>query len=298
MKTRLNRRDLLKAIGLVAGTTSWAIGRVECARGEQWRAKEKLFLLRYDTERGDPTSMKGFLEKVVEVHRRHQIPATFFCTGAALEGMEMPFRSFHEEVKDDALFDIQDHSYSHIGLGYERGKPIPTLKADYEKSFAVHQRLFGVRPIGISRCGTSGKDGNSLPGFDATEKSRAELQMVASLGVRMTNSFLTGVDGSRTFVNYGTMGYPEIMGFPSGYSDTGWMHRREHGDPLEYILGEIKKRAERHEPMPLMLHDWVAWTRAADRELTHVKRIVDAARKAGYRLVSHVDCLRNKDLWA
>jgi len=50
--------------------------------------------------------------------------------------------------------------------------------------------------------------------------------------------------------------------------------------------------------MPLMLHDWVAWTRAADRELTHVKRIVDAARKVGYTLVTHVDCLQNKDLWA
>ena len=50
--------------------------------------------------------------------------------------------------------------------------------------------------------------------------------------------------------------------------------------------------------MPLMLHDWVAWTRAPDRELTHVKRIVDAGHKVGYRLVPHVDCLRNEDLWA
>ena len=137
-----------------------------------------------------------------------------------------------------------------------------------------------------------------MSGFDATEKSRAELEMVASLGVRMINSFLTGVDRTTTFINYGAMGHPEIMGFPSGYPDTGWMHRRERGDPLEYILGEIRKRSERHEAMPLMLHDWVAWTAAEDRELTHVKKIADAARKAGYRLVTHVDCLRDKDLWA
>jgi len=282
----------------VAGTAPWIRGLAEDAFGEQSRANEKLFLLRYDTERGDPASMKGFLGKVIEVHRSHQIPVTLFCTGAALDQMETAFQAFYKEVKDDALFDIQDHSYSHIGLGYERGKPIPTLKADYERSFAVHERLFGVRPIGISRCGTSGKDGSSLSGFDATEKSKAELDMVVSLGVRMINSFLTGVDGSRTFVNYKSIGHPKVMGFPSGYSDTAWMHRREYGDPLEYILGEIKKRAKRQDPMPLMLHDWVAWTRAADRELTHVKRIVDAARKAGYKLVTHVDCLRNKDLWA
>jgi hypothetical protein len=50
--------------------------------------------------------------------------------------------------------------------------------------------------------------------------------------------------------------------------------------------------------MPLMLHDWVTWTQAPDREFTHVKRIADAARKVGYRLVTHVECLRNRDLWA
>jgi len=149
MKTNPDRRNLLKTIvGVVAGTAPWTCGRTEDALGEQSRANEKLFLLRYDTERGDPVSMKGFLEKVVEVHRRHQIPVTLFCTGAALSRMETPFRALYKEVKDDALFDLQDHSYSHIGLGYERGKPIPTLRADYEKSFAVHERLFGVRPIG------------------------------------------------------------------------------------------------------------------------------------------------------
>lgn len=299
METLSNRRDLLKAaIGLAAGTASWALGRVGSASAESSRPKEKLFLLRYDTERGDPEEMKGFLEKVVEVHRSHQIPVTLFCTGKALERMETSFRSFHREVEGDALFDIQDHSYSHVGLGYERGEPVSTLKADYERSFAVHERLFGVRPIGIATCGTGGKDGNVLPGYDATEKSRAELEMVASLGVRMINSFLIGVDRSRTFLNYGSLGHPEIMGFPSGYSDTAWMLRREHGDPLEYLFGEIRKRARRREVMPVMLHDWVAWTRAADRELTHVKRIADAARQAGYELVTHVDCLRNEELWA
>ena len=59
METRPNRRDLLKAaIGLAAGAASLAFGRTEKAGGEQSRAKENLFLLRYDTERGDPESMK------------------------------------------------------------------------------------------------------------------------------------------------------------------------------------------------------------------------------------------------
>jgi len=117
------------------------------------------------------------------------------------------FAAFYQEIKDDPLFDIQDHSYSHIGIGYAQGKDIPTLKADYEKSFSLHEQLFGVKPIGISICGTRGKDGPKLSGFDATEKSRAELDMLASLGVRMVNSFLTGFDETKVFLNMQTYVY-------------------------------------------------------------------------------------------
>ncbi len=294
------RRDLMKAAA--ASLTSAALSRAAYAAENAVKTKpaagEKLFLLRYDTETWQPEQMKGFLEKVVEVHRKHEIPATFFCKGATLELMEERFKVFNEQVKGDVLFDIQDHSYSHIGLGYQRGKPVEVLRADYEKSFAVHERIFGVRPVGISMCGTSGKDGPSVHGFDATEKSRAELNMVASLGVRMINAFLTGVNESTAFINYGTLGHPEIMGFPSAYGDTGWMWRREFGDPMEYILGQIKTRANRGEHIPLMLHDWVAYLHSPDKELTHVKRIVDTARKLGYKLVTHIACLRDRELWA
>jgi len=163
----------------------------------------KIFLLRYDTEwnnprgrrrpppPGDPVvvrdyhsleSMAGFFEKVVEVHRKDSIPATFFCQGAAIDFREDEFRNFFGEVKDDPLFDLQDHSYSHIGLGYSRGNPVDVIRADYERSFAAHERVLGKRPVGISICGTP--EGPRLSGFDATEKSRAELDMVARLGDR------------------------------------------------------------------------------------------------------------------
>ena len=109
----------------------------------------QLFLLRYDTERESAEDMKGFFEQAVAIHRRERIPATFFCRGGAIESREADFSAFWQEVRDDPLFDIQDHSYTHIGLGYERGKDIATLRADYERSFAVHERVFGVRPVGV-----------------------------------------------------------------------------------------------------------------------------------------------------
>lgn len=296
MTQKLNRREVIAAA--LGGLASFAASSIALAEENPDKTTSKLFLFRYDTEGASPDKMKGFLKKAVEVHRRNEIPATFFCKGATLELMKNEFGDFYKQVKGDRLFDIQNHSYSHIGLGYERGKPVEVLKADYERSFAVHERLFGVRPVGISICGTSGADGPHLSGFDATEKSRAELDMVASLGVRMIDSFLTGIDGSRRFVNYGSLGHADIMGFPSGYSDTAWMWQHQFGDPVEYVLGELRKRAEKNEHMPLMMHDWVAWMHAPDQELTHVSKFADAARKLGYKLVTHIDCLRDKQLWA
>ena len=263
---------------------------------------EKLLLIRYDTEKPDREMMRGFFEKAVEVHRRERIPASFFCRGAALEAREAEFRWFYEQIKGDPLFDIQDHSYSHIGLGYAAGKPVEVLRADYEKSFATHERVFGVRPTGISICGTAPVDGERLAGFDATAKSRAELDMVASLGVRMINAFLTGRDESGEFLNFGSIGHPEIMGFPSAYSDTGWMYRWREGrrlpDPVGYILNELRARSARGQHLSVMLHDWVAWRFAPDEELSHVRAIAAEARRLGYRPVTHRQCLDDRALWS
>ena len=258
----------------------------------------KLFLLRYDTEADDAESMAGFFERAVALHRQEGIPATFFCRGGAIDAREDQFRQFAGEVAGDPLFDLQDHSYTHIGLCYERGSGVEVLRADYEKSFGSHERAFGVRPCGVSICGTSGRDGPSLPGFDATEKSRGEFEMIASLGVRMINTRLAGRDGSREFASYGVLGHPEIMGFPSAHSDTEWMYRKKHGDPVAYVFSLIDERAARGEHMPLMLHDWCAWRFGPDGELGHVQLIAERARRAGYELATHIACLRDTSLWA
>jgi peptidoglycan/xylan/chitin deacetylase (PgdA/CDA1 family) len=262
---------------------------------------EKILLIRYDTESDRVDSMEGFFEKAIEVHRRDGIPATFFCRGAAIDAREEQFRAFYEEVKDDPLFDIQDHSYSHIGVGYAEGKPVDVLREDYERSFAAHERVFGVRPVGVSICGTAGKDGPRLAGFDETEKAKEELSMLASLGVKMINSHLAGRDEHREFVNYGSIGHPDMMGFPSGYSDTGWMYDWRSDthpeDPVGYMLGVMNEHAERGDHMPIMLHDWLAWTHAPDTDLSHVSTFAEKGRELGYRPATHVECLNDESLW-
>jgi peptidoglycan/xylan/chitin deacetylase (PgdA/CDA1 family) len=290
----MKRRSFVKKTGMAAAALSAMPGGLAgCRVGEP----EKLMLMRYDTEWwGEPAGMAGFLEKLVEVHRRYEIPVTLFCRGLTLENMKSEFTAFHQETTDDPLFDMQDHSYSHVGLGYESGKPVGILEADYERSFQIHNEVFGIRPTGIAICGTS-DDGPRLEGFDATEKSKAEFQMVVQLGTRMINSFLTRIDESREFINYGKLSHPEVMGFISGYSDTAWMHRKQHGDPLEYMLMELRTRSELNEHMPVMFHDWVAWQKSPDKELSHVRKIAETGRELGYTLVTHMDCYNNKPLW-
>lgn len=261
-----------------------------------------LCLFRYDTETDDAAAMRGFLPKVVAVHREHRIPATFFCTGRMLEKREAEFRDFAVEIAGDPLFEVEDHSYSHIGAGYEAGSPVEVLRSDYERSFDLHRRVFGKLPAGISLCGTGGRDGARLAGFDATPKAGEELAMFASLGVRRINCFLKGCREDRDFCDYASLGHPEITGFPSGHSDTGWMmektpdwhwRRREpYAEAVAGMLDEIRRRGREQSHMPIMLHDWAAWTMAPDHELDHVKRFAETAAAAGLELVTHGEACR------
>jgi peptidoglycan/xylan/chitin deacetylase (PgdA/CDA1 family) len=259
---------------------------------------KKQFIIRFDTESRQREEMKGFFEKIVSVQRSQHIPISYFCLGAAIDKRESEFLEFAQETKDDPLFDFQSHSYSHVGIGYSKGKSVEVLKADYEKAFAVHERIFGSRPIGVSICGTGGIDGPSLCGFDATDKSRAELDMLAKLGVKMINTNLCGADSKIEFINYSKIGHPEIMGFPNGTpSDNSWLRGRKYGNPKEFITKQIQDNAKLNNHMAIMFHDDTGWIDVNDKELDHLKLVVDVARKSGYELATHIACYQNKSLW-
>ncbi len=267
-----------------------------CTRSEY--NGNKKFLIRYDTESRQREEIKGFFEKIVSVQRSYDIPLSFFGLGAAIDKRKSEFIEFASEVKGDPLFDFQCHSYSHIGLGYEKGKSIEVLKADFEKAFEVHEGVFGSRPSGVSICGTGGVDGPSLCGFDATDKSRAELDMLANLGVKMINTNLCGVDSTTEFINYSKIGHREIMGFPNGTpSDNGWLRGRKYGDPKEFITKHIQENAKKNNHMAIMFHDDTGWIDVNDKEMDNLKLVVDVARKNNYEVVTHLSCYQNEKLW-
>jgi len=290
----ITRRQFLKSSAL--GVSAIGLG-VSSISASVINNENRKFLIRFDTESRQKEKMKGFFEKIVSTQREYDIPISFFCLGAAIELRESEFKEFYQEIKNDPLFDIQDHSYSHVGLGYENGKSIEDLRADYEKSFSVHERVFGRRPVGVSLCGTGGRDGRLVCGFDANEKSRAELDMLAKLGVKIVNTSLCNNDSTEEFVNYGKIGHPEIMGFPNGLSDSGWLRRSKYGEPMEFIKSQIEEKARLNKHMAIMFHDSAQWSDTNDKEFINLRTIANFAKTNGYELITHVECYNRKELW-
>ena len=65
-----------------------------------------LYIAAYDTE--SPSCLAA-CRKIVEVHRRFDMPATFFLVGKILMADPDDYR----ELLDDPLFEIASHTYSH-----------------------------------------------------------------------------------------------------------------------------------------------------------------------------------------
>lgn len=65
------------------------------------------YIAAYDTE--SLTACLPAAQQLVALHRKHEVPATFFIVGKLLEQDGAAFR----KLLDDPLFDVQSHSYSH-----------------------------------------------------------------------------------------------------------------------------------------------------------------------------------------
>ena len=298
-RARPTRRAFLASAG--AGLGLAAGGGLLAAAPRRARAASRpkrrpIMLIRYDVEKPNPTTMKGFFDALVPVHRKHRIPVTFFCTGKAIEARAAEFRALWAEIKGDPLFDIQSHSYSEAGLGMAHGRSVEALEQDYLRAGDVHARFFGQLPVGVAIPFT-GRDGKMLSGFDATEKAKRELEMMANLGLLMIDAHLSWVVRERDFTNFDALGHPQVMGFPSGNSDTSWMWQRKYGDPMTYIKSVISAEYAAGHDLPIMLHDWVAYLHAPDKKFTHVAEIAAHARKVGYEIRLHVDCWMDYPLW-
>ena len=107
-----------------------------------------LYIAAYDTE--SPQCLAA-CRKIVALHRRLEMPATFFITGQMLEADADEYR----ELLGDPLFEVASHTYSHKTFGDHPfcgpGVPLEVARREMEMGKEWVERVFesvceGVRP--------------------------------------------------------------------------------------------------------------------------------------------------------
>lgn len=97
------------------------------------------YLAGYDTEQ--PTCVDG-VRALVAIHRRLQIPATFFLVGLVLEHNRAELR----DLLSDPLFEVGSHTYSHCHLEKE---PEATVRDELQRTSDLIAEVFGAPPQGL-----------------------------------------------------------------------------------------------------------------------------------------------------
>ena len=99
----ISRRDFIRS-SVLCGVGATVLS----CRSEMWNVRHTKthYIAAYDTESPDCLAA---CRKIVEVHRRFEMPATFFILGRTLDANPAEYR----ELLDDPLFEIATHTYSH-----------------------------------------------------------------------------------------------------------------------------------------------------------------------------------------
>ncbi len=167
-----------------------------------------LYIAAYDVE--SPACLAA-CRKIVEIHRRYGLPATFFLVGRTLEANANEYR----QSLTDPLFEVASHTYSHASLRDHPfcGPAVPPERARDEivRGKAVVEEAFG-RPCRGVRPGCSFVDG--LKG------ARHLLEAASEAGLEYASSVAWGRDYSLPAplnqpFPYAEDGFPELWELPT-----------------------------------------------------------------------------------
>jgi len=201
---RISRREFVRTT-LAGGIGAAVLPDVTKGRGS--RHTDTRYIAAYDTE--SPSCLAA-CRKIVEVHKRFEMPATFFIVGKTLEANPAEYR----ELLDDPLFEIASHTYTHRMLRDHEfcGSAVSMAEKRKEifKGKEAVERIFERPCIGL-RPGC---------GFDNAFRGEPEvLGLIKEAGIRYVSSLLWGPDNSlpallREPFNYDAEGFPEIWEMP------------------------------------------------------------------------------------
>jgi polysaccharide deacetylase len=165
------------------------------------------YVFHYDLE--DPDLCIKATPRLVALHMRYEVPATFFMLGRTLEIHATDLRRI---IPDDPLFDIQSHTYSHRMLKdnrvYGPGLELSELRHEISRGLEVVEAVFDRQCIGVrSGCGF----------FKGLRGEPQRLSVLTDCGVEFLSSDLRGPGDS----------------IPGGLTQAYWYEEEGVGELLE-----------------------------------------------------------------
>jgi peptidoglycan/xylan/chitin deacetylase (PgdA/CDA1 family) len=241
----------------------------------------------------DETSI--FVEKAKKLHKEMNVPCTMFITGQVLE---REINNFKPLLNDPELFDLQNHTYSHIRLKtvleegptnwIAPGATLDTIYNDVKKANEVFKNLLGIDCIGL--CGPY----NYYRGLSDRPDI---LKILHDLGIRFTRTYGRNakdyypVEFDVQPYWYKLQKFGDILEIPvNGWIDIPW--KIEFGwKNLEGYLSMIKANIDKIVGDNLVLshcqHDWTC--RVYDQNLDILKKIMEYALSKGVKFMTHKD---------
>jgi len=201
---RVSRRELMgAALGTVA-VAGVARGPMQAGLSPRRRTR---YIAAYDTE--SPACLAA-CRRIVQVHRRLEMPATFFITGRTLEANAGEYK----ELLADPLFEVASHTWSHKLLRDNalcgRAVPPEQRKEELFRSRELIERVFERPCVGL----------RPAVGFDNAFKGAGDvLALVREAGYRYVSSLLWGPDCSMPALleepfHYGADGFADVWELP------------------------------------------------------------------------------------
>ena len=201
---RVSRRDLM---GAALGSALAAGVARDAAQADSSQKKRTRYIAAYDTE--SPACLPA-CRKIVEVHKRLQMPATFFITGKTLEANAKEYK----DLLTDPLFEVASHTWSHKLLRDNtlcgRAVSAEEKKEEIFRSRELIERVFERACVGL----------RPAVGFDSALKGAADvLALVREAGYGYVSSLLWGPDCSMPALieepfHYGADGFADLWELP------------------------------------------------------------------------------------
>jgi peptidoglycan/xylan/chitin deacetylase (PgdA/CDA1 family) len=301
--SRISRRDLMaSALGAAVAA---GVSQNPAKAGES-KKTSTMYIAAYDTESADCLRA---CRKIVEVHKRLEMPATFFITGKTLDANPADYR----KLLDDPLFEVASHTWSHKML---RDNVFcgPAASADEKreeifKSKELIERLFERPCIGL----------RAACGFDNGLKGAVDvLKLMQEAGYKYVSSLLWGPDYSMPALlkepfNYAADGFPVFWELPGhGWHENllknhnGWGPKRltlwppvmpeaipaafvkTPKDEFEVNRIFLEKALERNKTfVSLIWHPWSLYK--FDPEMKMLELTFEHVRKLGLRPGTYAD---------